>query len=271
MTDHDALLQAVLAAPDDDLPRLVFADFLEESGHPANVARAQFIRFQIEAEQVGGLLKEELLAKAEVLKPMFRDEWTLAEEKTPKFLTNKYYSRGFVYKVKMRPKRFARVGRRMLLIAPIRDIDLIPIQQDETLEEWQKALAIPQLTQLRRLRVMAGANYGDFDDQSRFALFRSAAVIDSQHLTGLTTLTLQNQQINNESLVSFITRLSLASFAESLRVLDLSHNVITDAGANTLAAGRGLDGLTRLDLRNNRLTADGIAMLQRRFGDRVVV
>ncbi len=31
MTTHDALLAAVLAAPDDDLPRLVFADHLEEN------------------------------------------------------------------------------------------------------------------------------------------------------------------------------------------------------------------------------------------------
>ena len=41
----DALRQAVLAAPDDDLPRLVFADYLEESGDPD---RAQFIRVQVE-------------------------------------------------------------------------------------------------------------------------------------------------------------------------------------------------------------------------------
>ena len=31
MTTHDALLAAVLAAPDDDLPRLVYADYLEEN------------------------------------------------------------------------------------------------------------------------------------------------------------------------------------------------------------------------------------------------
>jgi uncharacterized protein (TIGR02996 family) len=37
----DDLLPAVLAAPDDDLPRLVYADALEEAG---DVARAEFIR-----------------------------------------------------------------------------------------------------------------------------------------------------------------------------------------------------------------------------------
>jgi uncharacterized protein (TIGR02996 family) len=41
----DALLKAVLANPDDDLPRLVYADWLDENG---DSARAEFIRTQIE-------------------------------------------------------------------------------------------------------------------------------------------------------------------------------------------------------------------------------
>lgn len=32
MNDGDALLRAILAAPDDDAPRLVYADWLEERG-----------------------------------------------------------------------------------------------------------------------------------------------------------------------------------------------------------------------------------------------
>jgi uncharacterized protein (TIGR02996 family) len=44
MTTREALLAAVYAAPEDDLPRLVFADFLDESGEPE---RAAFIRHHI--------------------------------------------------------------------------------------------------------------------------------------------------------------------------------------------------------------------------------
>ncbi len=43
MTDHDSFLRAILAAPTDDGPRLVYADWLEESARPA---RAAFIRVQ---------------------------------------------------------------------------------------------------------------------------------------------------------------------------------------------------------------------------------
>jgi uncharacterized protein (TIGR02996 family) len=45
MTDHDALLAAICAAPDDDTPRLVLADWYEENDRPH---QAQFIRMQIE-------------------------------------------------------------------------------------------------------------------------------------------------------------------------------------------------------------------------------
>jgi uncharacterized protein (TIGR02996 family) len=44
--DDQAFLRAVCDAPDDDGPRLVYADFLDESGDPVRVARAEFIRLQ---------------------------------------------------------------------------------------------------------------------------------------------------------------------------------------------------------------------------------
>src|SRR5437763_14201269 len=46
MTDRAAFLAAIAAAPADDLPRLVFADWLDEHGDPD---RAEFIRLQCAA------------------------------------------------------------------------------------------------------------------------------------------------------------------------------------------------------------------------------
>src|SRR5437899_1980594 len=45
MSDAPALRAAIRAAPDDDAPRLVYADWLDEHGHPE---RAEFIRVQCE-------------------------------------------------------------------------------------------------------------------------------------------------------------------------------------------------------------------------------
>lgn len=46
MTDHDALLAAIKACPEDDTPRLIYADWLEENG---DAERAAAIRMQIDA------------------------------------------------------------------------------------------------------------------------------------------------------------------------------------------------------------------------------
>src|SRR5437667_7315130 len=45
MTDGDVILRAVLASPGDDLTRLAYADWLEESGE---LPRAELIRVQLE-------------------------------------------------------------------------------------------------------------------------------------------------------------------------------------------------------------------------------
>jgi len=45
--DHfAALTAAIITEPDDDLPRLVYADALDERGAPGDMARAEFIRLQ---------------------------------------------------------------------------------------------------------------------------------------------------------------------------------------------------------------------------------
>lgn len=43
LDEHEAFLRAIFDAPEDDTPRLVYADFLEENGEPE---RAEFIRVQ---------------------------------------------------------------------------------------------------------------------------------------------------------------------------------------------------------------------------------
>jgi uncharacterized protein (TIGR02996 family) len=48
MLDDPAFIRMIAAAPDDDAPRLVYADYLEETGDPAKATRAEFIRVQVE-------------------------------------------------------------------------------------------------------------------------------------------------------------------------------------------------------------------------------
>jgi uncharacterized protein (TIGR02996 family) len=48
--DEEALLQGISADPDDDLPRLAYADWLEERGDLARARYAKFIRAQLRGE-----------------------------------------------------------------------------------------------------------------------------------------------------------------------------------------------------------------------------
>lgn len=53
MASEQAFLEAIIADPDDDAVRLIFADWLEEQSDPVKNARGEFIRVQIELSQMG--------------------------------------------------------------------------------------------------------------------------------------------------------------------------------------------------------------------------
>jgi uncharacterized protein (TIGR02996 family) len=74
MTHGDAFLQAVLAEPDDDAPRLIYADWLEERGDP----RGAFIRLQCALERIvpADLARPDLEDEAGDLLHQNEEEWT---------------------------------------------------------------------------------------------------------------------------------------------------------------------------------------------------
>src|SRR5262249_38310630 len=57
--DREGLLAAIRAAPEDDLPRLAYADWLDENGDEAGQARARLVRLQCEAAQLDRAEAEE--------------------------------------------------------------------------------------------------------------------------------------------------------------------------------------------------------------------
>jgi uncharacterized protein (TIGR02996 family) len=84
MTDRDALLRAICENPDDDAPRLVYADWLDEHGDPR---QAEFIRVQIELARESGRAsrkrflrdrEEELWRQRRTWRYQFEDWWDTA-------------------------------------------------------------------------------------------------------------------------------------------------------------------------------------------------
>src|SRR5947209_7479333 len=75
---HEAFLADIRAAPDDDTPRLIYADWLEENGaDEAERARGRFIRLQCRAEALAETDpgRTGLKAEADALEKQYARAW----------------------------------------------------------------------------------------------------------------------------------------------------------------------------------------------------
>src|SRR5262245_9968427 len=82
MSDEQLLFRAVCEHPEEDTPRLVFADWLDEQGGEANADRAAYIRPAIELENHGGehraredATTAKLRKREQVLLKKYRRRW----------------------------------------------------------------------------------------------------------------------------------------------------------------------------------------------------
>src|SRR5262245_18930254 len=121
VTDGDALWRAVLDNPDDDTPRLIYADWLDENAQPD---RAAFIRAQVEAvraepfgpkARAAEKLADELLRKN-------RPEWT----RGVRDLVDEYrFERGFVEHVTVGSDRFVRHAESLFEAEPVQSLRVV--------------------------------------------------------------------------------------------------------------------------------------------------
>ncbi|VTT98887.1 unnamed protein product [Gemmataceae bacterium] len=74
MTTEDALVRAILDSPEEDGPRLAYADYLDETPSPKRRARAEFIRLQVGFSK-GAAFDRELLARESAALRKFGSAW----------------------------------------------------------------------------------------------------------------------------------------------------------------------------------------------------
>ena len=125
MNQHDALLAAVCAAPDDDLPRLVYADWCDENGDPD---RAEFIRTQIEIAKgaTGGRLGALQLREKELLEE-HESKWSfdlyqVFGDDFAYLFTPPQFSRGFMEDISIESWLLMGYIEALFRIAPIRTL-----------------------------------------------------------------------------------------------------------------------------------------------------
>jgi uncharacterized protein (TIGR02996 family) len=273
MTEDDALLRAVLAAPDDDAPRLVYADWLDDHGDPA---RAAFIRAQVElARRPADPSRLLQLRQAEVsLLRANRDAWTAW---VPSWAEARTFSRGFLEGIRAEAGDFIARSHEVRLRTPLGAVQLdgreelaAPVLRTPALDglrsltlsvpvpagAWEHLGGSPYLGQLRELNLNSK---GPADELV-------SALIGSTSLPALRTLRLTWCTLGDEH----TARLAGHPWVGRLRGLDLRNNFITDEGGRALIESPHLDRVQVLNLRGNPVADGRLAdALRRRFEGRV--
>jgi uncharacterized protein (TIGR02996 family) len=125
VSDDRAFLQDILEHPEDDAPRLVYADWLEESGEPERAARAEFIRVQYALQRLppGDARRPQLEERERDLRLAHEAEW-VAPLRELGSVQAWEFRRGFVEKVALRVADFLGLAERLFAAAPVRELRL---------------------------------------------------------------------------------------------------------------------------------------------------
>ncbi len=115
------LLDAVRLAPDDDGPRLIYADWLDAAGRPE---RADFIRVQLALARLPGHdPRRANLGRTEAdLLARFADAWA---EPFRGLATGPVFRRGFVEEVKVTARQFLARPFELFAAGPVRRLHLL--------------------------------------------------------------------------------------------------------------------------------------------------
>jgi uncharacterized protein (TIGR02996 family) len=249
--DHAALLAAILAQPDDDAVRLVYADFFEENG---DLARAEHMRLQCEiAEQMRTApvsLRNRKMKRALELQQAHAGSW-LQNLPTPRGLRWSDFWRGFPV---------PRVESTQTLIRLVNDLaQIIPIQA-AAIQLCSSGLArLSKSDVMPRLRVL--------DLQCTYIRPHQwsndlAAFTRSPLVSGLRGL--RADGVNNDGAEALASSPHLGGL-EWLQFASGKQNSLTNRGATALAESPHLPALRWVDVTGQSVSEAVLARLKKRF------
>ncbi len=271
-------LEDIIAHPDDDTPRLIFADWLDDEG---DSTRAEFIRVQIERARLpewdAGQVRLRLRER-ELLAEHLSWKRELPEIKGVHWWE---FRRGFVATASF--ANFATLktqARRAFAATPIEQVSISWPRPDETLKDIRPIPNLRELCIKVRLRERSA-----LDRLADAPLLTTLRVLDlrdcglgaegfrrlmaSPHLGNVTVLRVLFNALGNDGIDALVHAVSLRSLAE----LNLAEGgrsddhaavpVIQASGMETLAEWPGLADLRSLTLSGNDLRQAGLRALLR--------
>ena len=148
MNEEEALSQAVLEHPDDDGPRLAYAEWAERQPEESVRARAAFIRADITILR----MDDAAIDRGESYRPeklfdQLRDRYGLIwAGPIPKMVQDYTFGRGFVEYIRISARGFLDRAAELFAIAPIQHVDLTGVR-----DVTEELFASPYLSRLRSL------------------------------------------------------------------------------------------------------------------------
>jgi uncharacterized protein (TIGR02996 family) len=222
-------LRLILADPDADGPRLVYADWLESRG---DADRAEFIRVQCTAAAIAGDNPRLacLFSRADILLEQHRAEWG---RPLAGLATRWDWRRGFPEFVRLESGTFFDRGEEVFAAVPVRHVELLNV--DSRLRDLRDS---PLIARLTGLTIAYQATAGD-------AIARAVAV--SSAAGGLSELELSRCGIGDDG----ADALAGSRHLTRLRRLALNGNRISEDGKRRLLSAPQFRSVVAWVLRDN--------------------
>lgn len=240
-----AFLEAILEAPDDDAPRLIYADWLDEQGE---ADRAEFIRLQVREARMDPDDPERpgVHARAEYLGRIHHVEWA---SRLPQYegVHWEVFHRGFFVAARFdHPDQFFAHVADLFAAGPVQELRLHQFNNTH-------AGRVAGTRQLRAVRVL------DLNDGNKIANLGTEALMGSRYLGKLRVLKLGRNGLGSAG----VRAIAMASYARGVKGIRLERNDLYHDGLRYIAESRALTGLEQLDLERTRTGDDGVRALAR--------
>jgi len=253
---YRALLDDVIENPDDDTPRLVMADWLEEHGDEVAQDRAQFIRLQVQRAQRHPYAPETWVMRRQEARLLrqHRHAWLGRLER---FVSKATFHRGFPEELVLGVAQFVKNATHLFRLTPVRQLQLLRIAQTKlTVGELA---AIPGFGQLRGLS-LRHSNLGDARIEEllyRLPLCRLESLdlagcnlgpLSCERLAKAALPRLHTLSLASNHIVNCAQRVIQAVGTRPLQSLNLACTALDARAIQQLAEWPGLTSLKHLDL-----------------------
>lgn len=239
--------------PDDDTPRLIFADWLQEHGDATAAARGEFLRSRVLRQRlppddpIHGLLKR----REGELFTAYRWAWLGPLADQARYWE---FDRGLVQIWAQGEKALTAEVATWAATEAGLWIDALALT-DVTLTHLVRLSESPLLEQLSTL------------DLSDNQLGELGVLFEGSRGSQLHRLVLSRNRLGGQGIVPLAASIRL----RQLRVLELERNLLRDDAADQLATAPSLQNLRVLRLRHNHFSSQGIARLRQAFGERLSI